>query len=387
LGKVDELRTDDLRLLLDSHAGWHVSIYMPTFRAGADRQQNPIRLRNLLQQAEDSLVAHGMRAPEARDLLAPARDLIDNSLFWRQPEDGLAVFLAKEVFRSFRLPLRFEDLVVVSGQFHVKPLLPLFSGDGRYYVLAISRNGVRLFEGSRFGINELEAEFLPQGLADTLRYDEWERNLGAHGGGVQNRGQQFGAFFGYDNVKDVLKEDLLRYFHDIDHGLREYLRDKNAPLILAGVEYTFPIYREANTYPYLLNEGIPGNPDIAKAEDLRQQAWRIVQPLFEKPYRDAQERYAALVGTGLASSDPAIVVPAAAQGRVDTLLIATGCQIWGKYDEEKATVEVHAQAQPGDVDLADFAAIQTMLNRGKVFADAELRGPGEACLLAAIFRY
>jgi hypothetical protein len=30
--------------------------------------------------------------------------------------------------------------------------------------------------------------------------------------------------------------------------------------VLAGVEYLLPIYREANTYPHLLAEGIHGNP-------------------------------------------------------------------------------------------------------------------------------
>lgn len=33
------------------------------------------------------------------------------------------------------------------------------------------------------------------------------------------------------------------------------------PLVLAGVEYLLPIYRRANTYPYLLDGGVTGNPE------------------------------------------------------------------------------------------------------------------------------
>jgi len=43
---------------------------------------------------------------------------------------------------------------------------------------------------------------------------------------------------------------------------------KKAPLVLAGVEYLFPIYQEANTYPDLVEEGITGNPENLKPEEL-----------------------------------------------------------------------------------------------------------------------
>ncbi len=49
-----------------------VSIFMPSFRTGADAQQSPIRLRNLLRDAERRLVESGMRSPEALRLLEPA---------------------------------------------------------------------------------------------------------------------------------------------------------------------------------------------------------------------------------------------------------------------------------------------------------------------------
>jgi hypothetical protein len=43
--------------------------------------------------------------------------------------------------------------VVVTDRFHIKPLLPLLSGDGRFYVLALSQSEVRLLQGTRYSVS------------------------------------------------------------------------------------------------------------------------------------------------------------------------------------------------------------------------------------------
>jgi hypothetical protein len=47
-------------------------------------------------------------------------------------------------------------LVIVSERFHVKPLLPLLSGDGRFYVLALSQNEIRLLQGTRYSVEQVD---------------------------------------------------------------------------------------------------------------------------------------------------------------------------------------------------------------------------------------
>jgi len=43
-------------------------------------------------------------------------------------------FVASDLFRYYRLSLLFEELVVVTDRFHLKPLLPLLSSDERFMV-------------------------------------------------------------------------------------------------------------------------------------------------------------------------------------------------------------------------------------------------------------
>jgi hypothetical protein len=187
---------------------------------------------------------------------------------------------------------------------------------------------------------------------------------------------------------DDPKDYILRYFHWVDEGLRDLLRDVKAPLVLAGVDYLLPIYKEANTYPYLVDEGIEGNPEELRAEELHQRAWAIVQPRFLEAQKEASAEYKQLAGAGSeqASNDLKKVVRAAYHGRVETLFVAVGLQQWGTFDPETNTVQVHEEAEPGDEDLLDFAAVQTLLNGGTVYAVEPDKVPDEA-LLAAMFRY
>ena len=45
---MDSVTIDDLKALIEREGGPCVSLFMPTHRAGAETQQDPIRFRNLL---------------------------------------------------------------------------------------------------------------------------------------------------------------------------------------------------------------------------------------------------------------------------------------------------------------------------------------------------
>jgi hypothetical protein len=73
-------------------------------------------------------------------------------------------------------------------------------------------------------------------------------------------------------------------------------------LVLAGVEYYFPIYREANSYPHLVEGVVAGNPEAQTIVDLHQRALGLVAPRFESDLAEASARYRALAGTGRTSN-------------------------------------------------------------------------------------
>jgi hypothetical protein len=361
---------------------------MPTHRTSPENQQDPLRFKNLLTQAEDMLVEAGMRRPDALQLLASGQDLLRNGLFWRYQEDGLAVLFHPEQVRTYRLPLDLEELVVVGERFHLKPLLPLLSGDGRFYVLALSQNEVRLLQGTQYSVGQVDLEEVPESLAEALKWDDPESQLQWHTGTSAKTNGRAAIFHGHGvgELPDK-KDQILRYFHQLDAGLSQILAGEQAPLILAAVEYLVPIYRDANTYPHLLEKAIPGNPEESSVQELHRQAWSIVAPGFTQERDNAARRYREMAGGELASADLEQVLGAAYQARVDTLFVALNTQRWGVFEPAPANgLQLHQQPQPGDQDLLDLAAVQCLLHGGTIYAVPQDQVPGGGDL-AALFRF
>lgn len=379
------LSQDELKTLMGAHQGLCISIFMPTFRTGAESQQNQIRFKNLLREAEEKLMAAGLRSQELKELMEPAQALPGNVLFWRRQSDGLALFLCDGLFRCFCLPEAFDELIVVADRFHIRPLLPVLRNDRRFYILALSQKEVRLLEGTGQGVTEIELEGLPKSLDEALQYDEIEKQVRFRTGSVGG-GTGIAMVSGHGGVADDAKDNLLKYFRMIDHGLRSRIKDESAPLVLAGVEYLFPIYREANTFAHLMEEGIPGNPRRMNPDSLYRSAMKIVAPFFKKAENDALAQYRQSSGTGLTSADIREIVPEAAHGRVGMLFIAAGSRNSGTFHMESGAVEPHHKPKAEDADLLEIAAIQTYLNGGSVFILPPNKMP-ELKDLVAVFRY
>jgi hypothetical protein len=378
---MNELSKDELRLLIEKGKAPCLSIYMPTHKAGAEVQQNPIRLKNLLKEAEERIVAGGRRAADVEKYLDPVQALVKNNPFWRQQSTGLALFLCPDFFRYYRLPVGFLPSVVLAERFNVKPLLPLFNTEGRFYVLALSQKDVRLMECTRYSVKETRPEGVPRNIDEVLKYDVYEKQLRIRPGMSGATGQK-----GSSSWTDYGKENILRYLQQVDKGLKLSLKEEQAPLVFAGVDYIFAMYREANSCPHLLETAINGNPDQMVAEDLHALAWPLVEPWFRKEQEEARVRYQQSIGTGLASNNLEEIVPAAHHGRIGYLFVEVGQEKWGTFNQQTSRAVLHAGAKTGDEDLIDFAAIQTLGGGGKVYAISREKMPDKEPV-AALFRY
>jgi Bacterial archaeo-eukaryotic release factor family 7 len=379
----------ELGALMEQQVGPCISLFLPTERTGADMQQNPPRLRNLIREAEYHLLLNNLSAPQVEAVLEPVRGLVDNEPFWLHPEDGLAVFRSPDLFRAYWLPGRFKEQAVVARHFYLKPLLPSLTSDGRFYLLALSHNHIRLLEGTRYGAREVALpEAVPCSEASATRYDESENELQYHssssGAVIGKGGRCATVFHGQGGGTDDEKGQLLRYFRQIDRGLHAKLGDERAPLVLAGVASLFPLYREANTYPHLLEEGVPGNPDRVSVETLHKQAWTVVGPSLSQARREAAARYRECAATGRASHTVREIVPAAYDGRVESLFLEAGQEQWGAFNPTTRMLHVHRQARFNDDDLLDVAATQTLLQGGSVYVVERVGMPDEGPLAAVL---
>jgi hypothetical protein len=228
-------------------------------------------------------------------------------------------------------------------------------------------------------------------MGEALQIEDLQKNVGFHTdtqNTVGGTGGERPAIFYGQGVEDNKKDEILRYFQIVNEGLARQFDDESVPMVLAGVDYLLPLYRNASTYRNLLDEGIVGNQDRQDVNELHTQAWELVEPLFMKHQQEALDRFAELHGQqkGLASSDLEPVVRAAVGGRVETLIVPLGKQRWGRYDPETDSVRLDPESTPWNDDLLNFAATQTLLNSGNVYAVPQDQIPGQG-EIAAIYRY
>lgn len=378
-----ELSVSDFQQLAEQEKSTCVSIYMPAEKSGAETRKNPIIFKNLIREAQDKLEQLNKSTAKLVEAINSAQGYIEDYDFWQHQDLGLAFFINADGIKHYRLPYSFEQQINISDRFNLKPLLPLIVNDSKFYLLALSQNRIQFFLGSHYSISELKLpKSVPTSLAEALKYDDPEKQQQYHSGDTGTSPIYHGQGVGTTDNKDEIK----RFFQQIDRGLQEALQAENTPLILAGVEFLLPIYHEANSYTNLLTTGVTGNPEHVAPMDLHASAWSIIKPHLKTQRKQDIDKFNQLSNTKEASSHLEQVVAAAATGQVDTLFITKNAQCWGEFDLQSNKVIIHPEATENSIDLVDLAATKTYLQGGKVYI-LEFQEMPDNTAMSAIFRY
>jgi peptide subunit release factor 1 (eRF1) len=321
--------------------------------------------------------------------------LLDRPGFWRGLSDGLAAFISADASEFYRLPLPFEEVAILEDRFHLKPLFPLIAANKRFYLLALSKNDVRLYQGTHQAISEVEAAEIPTDIVTAIQqYEEPpEQGLQMHSqgkAGTDGRADQMRH--GHGSSEDQSREpknQVKRFFRRIDESVSDYIGGQDAPLVLAGVSEYLPLYKSVNSYPHLVeDEIVAGNPERLSMDELHEEAWDVVESVLQSLQQEELDRFEDLhyQDGDLASDDFHEIIPACAYSRVETLFVPMGQYRWGRFDPDTNTVEVHESQEPGDGDLLNYAALQSYLSGATVHVLPPEDMPGGRSI-AAIFRY
>lgn len=385
------LGKDDLGELLALNRAPAVSIYFPTELPGREtHHQDPIRLRNLLNGAGKRLAAE-KRGPEAAALLEPARKLVDDEAFWKDPASGLAVFLAPDFHRIHKLPIAVPEELFVGAHFYIKPLLPLVDRTGAFWVLTVSARVAHLYRATRWSIAEVTELDLPQGVAELRRESEFqEQHYAAPTAGPARAGQtglEKAQSFG-ESPEDLRKDQLIEYLRRVAAAIEAVVRRQPAPVVLAAAPEIQGHFRTLANWKDLVPDGLLENPDAMAGDELHAKACKLIEPREEEERTAALDRLNSLLGNqaGKATRKVEDIVKAAHQGRVDRLFLSSGDHLWGRFDAQTDSVTAHDAAVEGDDDLLDYAALMTLRQGGCVTLVDRTRLPPDGPA-AAILRY
>lgn len=375
--------------LLDANAAPWMSLYMPV-----DPARNRIQLRNLLGQLRDDAPNVGLTRAEVDPLLAPAEARLRESMESDEEWDGVALFLSPEADSPTLLPLPFVPSLVaqVDEQPWLRPLWRGIEPDGPFYVLSVWGGGAKLYRASRHQIDVIPPVGTQNSLEAVLRADihiESELDMPTPAADAAEPPKRSPVIYrSQDDIrqKDYVEAGLLRFFRRLDERIRPLLGDESGPtpLVLAGPTTLRRLYRDANSYHHLVDEGVEDPIRRKGLAELHRRAWDIVQPQFDQSRIDALDQFHSTPER--TAANPGSVLLAGVEGRIDTLFVEESPAVWGRFDPEAHSVRVHDERRVGDIEFLNAATSATLRAGGTVYVTDADEVPSEAAV-AALLRY
>ena len=351
-----------------------------------DTRQIRLTAKKVLEEVERRLETRKLERGAQEELLAPLQEAIAG--IESEPEQKTAILMrAPGVFRSFFLPQELEESIKVEDHFYVLPLLAVMRENRPFYILALSQKHVRLLRCTNTTSEEVELPAsVPHSLDEFIHTDKPDHVLDNSSAGGPGTGSMGRVMFGTGTDKERRDQYLQHFYKSVDRGVCELLKNDSAPLVLAGVEYELTQYRGESKFPRLVDEGVRGAPDGLKGGELHKRALEVIPGYWQKDVDNALAMYEQFGGSTRASSSLKEIVQAAHDGRVLFLFVADGAEHRGRFEESTHKVRTHKEESPGDEDLINAAAVETLNHAGDVFVVPRSKVP-HGSQMAAVMRY
>lgn len=347
-----------------------VSIYLETTPLTQHIDKSRIQLGNLVKSAVAQLQEAGTEKRRIWPLEEQFDALLADDDFWNHQANSLAILATPEAIRTYRLANRLNDMVEVSGRFHLKPLLRAITHSQSAYVLALSENDVRLVEMSGdLPATKVHVPSLPKDAASAV------------GKASINDPSSVGRIQGLEGQK----VHLTQYIRKIDAALRPVLAHSDSPVVLASTLPIASLFRSVSTLS-VLPEGIEGSPDRLSEADLAAAARPVLDAEHQARIDAFRQEFERLSGAGLAVTDIADAARAATFGAIDTLLVDIDAVVDGFVDEETGAVTFDDTENAANYGVIDEIAGRAMRAGATVLGVRRADLPGDHDL-AATLRY
>jgi hypothetical protein len=368
---VDIPTLPEIRALIGLRRDACVSIYLSTTPQTQHVTASRIAFGNLSKSALEQLDAAGFDKRRRALLEDELAALGEDEEFWRFQAHSLAVLATPDIIRTFRLATAITDTVEVSDRFHLKPLLRAIAFTQTAFVLALSTNAARLVEVfADLPPAQVRIPELPKSAADAV-------------GRASLNDLTQGTRIANAEGKTLL---LSQYARQVDAALRGILSGRETPLILAATDPLAPMFRQVNTYPELLDEGISASPDHMSDSELARAARPVLDSHYAGKVTAAKALFDTRLGQKRATSDIGEAARAATFGAVGLLLVDIDRVLPGVVGDTDGKVSLASAAGAGSYDVIDEIAGRAILTDAK-FLGVRAADLPDGAPLAAILRY
>lgn len=381
------LDTEQFSYLTQFRAQHCISIFLPTHGSGDEvlHQRDARRLDVALREIHHRLTAFGLSETEINAQLRSFYDLKGDAQFWREQDLGLALFGTSDRLIPIKLPYAPQQQHRISNAFYLLPLAPFLAEDANFYLLTIELERIRLFQGNRSGINEIDIRgYIPQKLEDSVGYELTGRDLQYRS---QHQAYAQAGYHGHDGADRDRKVEILKYFQDVNRGLLPLLQAQPAPLILATQKYLSGLYRQTCTFDQMESVTLSCNLASCGNDELHQMAWEQLQPVFRRKSEEKWQKFNQFLGSGRASVQPIEIFTGLASGRVDTLFVNPELDFNGVFDTRSGQLVVE-DAETGELPSAVSEAIVQTIGQGGSISVCETAFLNrQDAVMGALFRY
>lgn len=299
-----------------------VSIFVKTHRTHPDNEKDPIALKNELAEAATRIEKETDK--RTADAILERIEEATANLDHNYNLDTLAIFATQEEARILRLPLNAVQRTVVGDRFALRDLIRDLTEAVHYYVLAITQESARLFEGVNDRlIKEIEGDSDRQNRMSELPFPITNTTLPT--GGKSDR-------TGNSDDDAYLKE----FANRVDKSLQQFRNIEPLPVILAGDSRTLGFYKQVcDNDRFIIGE-------VTNLSNLKDgDAQTIIDGVQEAVESKRQGRYTQALadlerarGDNLVRTDLQSVYHTALQGGAETLLVRRGYSIYAELNPE-----------------------------------------------------
>jgi hypothetical protein len=357
----------DIQLLQSIRSYPSLSIFVPTHRTSPDNKQDPIRVRGLVTEATNRLLSEFSKR-EVEPILLNL-EAIAGEIDYRHALDGLAIFVNQDFARKFYLPFPVRERVAVDEGFATRDLVRALNRTSRYWVLALSEQPTRLYEGTRETLEEITGGGFPM-----IHTGPGGEAALPGGPGVRRSAYQ--------------DEYHRKFFRDVDSAFSAFATAEPLPLAVVGVNRFLAFFDEVSQHKSLIAATVTGSHDRTPAHELGKLVWPPVEAHLAAERNKVLEELAAAVGGQRYVSTIGEVWRLAQDGRVGTLLVEDGYHYPARVDDSGRHLEpAEDHTAPDVIDDAVDELLETVLQKGGrvVFVDdGTLNQHGR---IAAILRY
>jgi hypothetical protein len=269
------LTTDALAKLRQPRPYPAVSLVMPTHRREPENTQDPVRLRNLVAQAEKA-VQEDPKVPRERrlDVLDQLRRAVAETDLVHA-EDGLVIYAAQGEYQVWSVARTVPERVVLADTFLTRNLVAAQAAEQPYWALAVAADRVSLWSGDPERAAERPKDGFP--LTRSLEDPDVERK------------EQIG-----DVPSTFQDEDARHFLREAHEKLRAVLATEPRPLYVLGSAPALALLEDLGSLGpdamTIQQGGLAEGPAAA--------VWQAVEPL-------RQARVAAATATVVAELDAA----------------------------------------------------------------------------------